>query len=257
MLLAAAAGLVLKNNLDRIGPLALAALVGAAALACYVFAWIRRDGASVIDDYVLLLAALLVSADIAFIETQFRLFGAQWYRQFLVAGALHAAAAYLFRSRTLLSLSIVAVAAWIGVRESAAFDLEPREFSLRLLACLCVVAAWRVINRRDEFTAVFEQFGVHFLLLSALVLTGDDKLRLAVACPLTIVFAGGVVAWGLRGRRESFVVAGFLYALIAIAVALFDLFTNEELVMALIVITIAAAIGGLFAIHAHFRELRA
>ena len=36
MMLATAAGIVLKNNLDRIGPLALAAMIWAAAVACYV-----------------------------------------------------------------------------------------------------------------------------------------------------------------------------------------------------------------------------
>src|SRR6185369_3447295 len=66
MLLTTAAGIVLKNNLDRIGPLALAVAMGLAAAACYGWVWWRRSRASLVDDYVLLLGALLLSADVGF-----------------------------------------------------------------------------------------------------------------------------------------------------------------------------------------------
>jgi hypothetical protein len=258
MLLATAAGIVLKNNLDRIGPLALAALIGAAAIACYAFAWTRRKSPSLVDDYVLLLGALLVSADAAFIESQFHLFGAHWYRQFLVAGAIHGVTAYVFKSRALLSLSIVAIAAWMGVQQNGDFDLtNPEQLSLRLFGCVCIVAMWRVANRRPEFTQTFDQFGVNFLLLSTSVLMADDALRLRVACPLTILFAAGVIAWGMRERRESLVLYGFFYGLIAVDVLVIGLVQNENFTLLLVIVSIVAAIAGLFAIHSRFRELRA
>src|SRR6185295_18258839 len=89
MLLATAAGIVLKNNLDRIGPLVLALLMGLAAAACYVWVWWRRSRASLADDYVLLLGALLLSGDVAFIETQFHLLGSNWYRHYLLLAVVH------------------------------------------------------------------------------------------------------------------------------------------------------------------------
>ncbi len=257
MFLATAAGVILFKNFERIGPLALATLIGAAAVACYAFVWFRRARASLVDDYVLLLGALLVSADAAFIELQFHLFGEHPYRQFLVAGAIHGITAYLFRSRMLLSLSIAAVAAWLGVWENELWRLDSRELSLRLFGCLCIVAVWRVANRRAEFAPVLEQFGVNFLLLSTTTLMGDDTLRLGVACPLTIFFATAVIVWGFRERRESLVLYGFLYGLIAVDVLLIDPFDSEKFGFAVVVVSIVAAIAGLFAIHARFRELRA
>src|SRR4051794_25695690 len=61
MLIATAVGLFVKNNLDRIGPLALSIGIGIIAVACYAWVWLRRSRASLVDDYVLLLGALLVS----------------------------------------------------------------------------------------------------------------------------------------------------------------------------------------------------
>ena len=47
--------------------------------------WRRRAGRThLADDYVLLLAALLASADIGYIESQFHLLGPVWQRHFLL-----------------------------------------------------------------------------------------------------------------------------------------------------------------------------
>ena len=146
MLLAGAAGIVLKNNLERIGPLALATLIAVAAIACYAWVWWRRARAGIADDYVLLLGALLVSADVAFIEQQFHLLDHHWPRHFLLLAVVHGVGAYVYRSRTLLSLSIAALAAWLGIERRTldfSVDLAPRAF-----LCAALLIAWREIHRR-------------------------------------------------------------------------------------------------------------
>src|SRR5277367_5960196 len=58
-------GLVLKENLDRIGPLALMAMLALAAAACYATALrtrMRGKTRTIGGDYLLLLGALIVSA---------------------------------------------------------------------------------------------------------------------------------------------------------------------------------------------------
>jgi len=131
MLLASAAALVLKNNLERIGPLALALMMAVAASACYAFVWRRRARASLVDEYVLLLGALLVSADLAFIENQFDLFGPAGHRHFALLAVVHGAGAYAYRSRTLLTLALAAVAAWLGVSGTGGWPTHPTDFALR------------------------------------------------------------------------------------------------------------------------------
>lgn len=268
VLLAAAAGVVLKNNLERIGPLALALMIGAAAAACYAIVWSRRARAGVADDYVLLLGALLVSADVAFVEAQFRLFGPQWHRHLLVLALLHGAGAYLFRSRMVLSLSIVALAGWIGIERRGIADAvdEPIEFAFRAAVCAVLLLVWRAADRRiagaatPEFSPLFEHFAANLGLFAGVALMLEDDSRMAGAL-VTIAIATGVMAWGFRRRSESFVLYAFLYAVVAFDVLILDLLDAagtlaEEMVMLVIATSMVAAIVALFVIHARFRRLR-
>jgi hypothetical protein len=256
MLLATAAGIVLKNNLDRIGPLALAVLIALAAAACYAWTWRQRQRASVIDDAILLLGALLVSADVAFIETQFDLLGEAWHRHFLIVAVLHGVAAYLYRSRALLSLAIAAAAAWLGVRDGFEILDNAIDYALRAAAASALVLAWRRVNRRDEFHGTLEHFAALFALLAGFALMFDYSSR-TLGCLATMVIATLIIAWGFRTRRESFVFYAFLAGVVAIDVLLIDAVNEAAIGFFIIVISMIAAIATLIVIHAKFRELSA
>jgi hypothetical protein len=266
MLLATAAGLVLKNNLDRIGPLALAVLMGLAAAACYAFVWWRRARASVVHDYVLLLGALLVSADVAFIESQFHLLGNAWHRHFLILAIVHGVAAYLFRSRLVLSLSIVAVTAWLGVREQL---FEPAdvhtaiEYATRAFGCAALLLMWRAAHVRLEsgrrpprdFAATFEHFAANVAFAGTIALMLEDDTRIA-GCLLALVVAGAVIFWGMRTKRETFVLYAFLYAVLAVDVLFAEVVDENALVLFFVILSVIGAIVSLFAIHSRMREWR-
>src|SRR5262245_15171731 len=86
MLVVAGVGGLLGKHLDRIGPGTLAAGVALASALCYAYAaWRRKVGkASLVDDYVLLLGALLLSADLGYVEAEFRLLDNGWPRHLLL-----------------------------------------------------------------------------------------------------------------------------------------------------------------------------
>jgi hypothetical protein len=261
MLLATAAGLVLKNNLDRIGPLALAIAIGLAAAACYSWTWWRRARASLVDDYVLLLGALLLSADVAFIETQFHLLGGQWQRHFLLLAIAHGAGAYLFRSRMVLSLSIAAFAAWLGVEQRHVLEFNAdRDFAMRAFLCAALLLVWREIDRRvrrvSDFTPVFEHFAAMLALSAGFVLMIADSTRVA-GCLATIVIAAIVILWGVRTRRESFVLYAYLYAVVAVDVLVVNAISDvEALALLFIVVSTIAAVVGLIVIHSRMKVIR-
>jgi hypothetical protein len=257
MLLATAAGIVLKNNLDRIGPLALSLLIGVAAAACYAFVWSRRARAGVVDDYILLLGALLVSADVAFIESQFHLLGNAWHRHFLILAIVHGVTAYLFRSRIVLSLSITAVAAWLGVRDTP--FAKPTDYAIRAFACAALLLAWRGAHQRfdrtREFAPSLEHFAANVAFAGSIALMFDDGTRV-IGCLAALAIAAAVVAWGVRMRREMFVLYAFLYAVLAIDVLFAEVVGEEALTFLFVVLSIIGAIACLFAIHARVREWR-
>jgi hypothetical protein len=251
-MLAAAAGIVLKNNLERIGPLALAVAIGIAAAACYAFVTWRRARASVVDDYVLLLGALLLSADVAFIESQFHLLDAQWKHHLLLLAIVHALGAYAYNSRLLLSLSITALASWFGVnRDNNADDLAIPAFITS-----AILIAWRELDRRfarTEFARTFEHFAATIALTGALTLTFHRDTLGAV---LTVAIAAAVIAWGFRVGVEWFVLYAFVFAVIAIDVLLIDTFSSELAAALIVVVSMIVAIVALLRLHAKFEESR-
>ncbi|HEX8253942.1 MAG TPA: DUF2157 domain-containing protein [Thermoanaerobaculia bacterium] len=266
MLLATAAGIVLAKNFDRIGPLALGALIGAAAVACYAFVWIRRARASLVDEYVLLLGALLVSSDAAFIETQFKLFGDAWYRHFLILTFVHGAGAYLYRSRTLLTLALAAMSAWLGVTRSPVEDVglqrvpEQIDFAARAFGAALIALMWRAVDLRyraaNSFTPVFEHVAANLASAAAFALMLENDTRIT-GCLLGMSIAAAIIWWGFRTKRELFVLYGFVYAVIAADTLLIDLMDSEAFGFLLIIASMIGAIVTLFAIHSRFREVEA
>jgi hypothetical protein len=259
MLLAASAGLVLKNNLDRIGPLALSIGMAVAAAACYAFVWWRRAQAAVVDDYVLMLGALLVSADAAFIETQFHLFGDAWHRHFLILTLLHGVTAYLYRSRIVLSLAIAALAAWLGVREEPFH--QPLDYTMRAFSCSALLLIWRFLHLRfdrardRDFAPALEHFAANVALLGTVALMFDDDLRV-FGCLAAIALAALVISWGVRTKREVFVHYAILYAVLAVDVLCFEFVDDSAFTLFFITLSVIGAIVTLFAVHARVKEWR-
>ena len=99
--LIAGVGLLVKANLDHIGPAALLTGIFAAAAVCYAVTLRAQRGGrerSLGLDYVLLLGALLFSAAVGYAEVQFHVFDAAWSRHLLLLAVWHLATAYAFRS---------------------------------------------------------------------------------------------------------------------------------------------------------------
>ncbi len=221
LLIATAVGLFVKNNFDLFDRVFLAAILGAMALACYI--WARRGGKGVVNEYVLLLGALLLSADVGFIEQQFDVFGAHGARHFLLLAIVHGVTAYRFDSRLVLSLSIAALAAWMGIERQANFGIE---LAVRAFACAAVVLVWRAIHVRipppkgrpeayttpDTFPRVFEHFAANLALWGGLLLLDGTP---PMAALITTTIAVLVMLWGFRTRVEAFVLYAFVYAVIA------------------------------------------
>src|SRR5204862_7148205 len=92
LLVVSGVGVFLKQNQDRIGPVAIASLLGIAAAGCLLFvfrrsprfSWSAAAESHVAADYLLLLAVLLLGSDIAYVESRFRFLGADWPYHLLV-----------------------------------------------------------------------------------------------------------------------------------------------------------------------------
>jgi hypothetical protein len=226
--LIAGVGLLVKANLGRIGPAALLTGIFAASALCYSVALRARHARrerSLGEDYVLLLGALLFSAAVGYAEVRFHLFGANWSRHFLLLAGWHLAAAYLFRSRLVLSVALTAFAGWLGVeaRFGTLFDPQYRMFGAgpRSLCCALLFYLGSRLHLGERaavsggFREVYRQFAANFGFWGALALGADASTRWIGAVTL-LVLAVMVGRAGLNEKRESFLLYAVGYSTIGL-----------------------------------------
>ena len=266
MLIATGVGIVVSKNLEHIGPLAIAAVIALAAAACYAWAvWKRTRTASLADDYVLLLGSLLLSADIGYIEHQWHLLGPVWPRHFLLLAVIHAAVAYWFGSRVVLSLSISALAAWFGIERQSPLSALDRssDFAVRAFLCAGTLVLWRWVDRLRRtaadlkpsatFSAVFDHAALNLAFWGSLVLMVEPETRL-LGCVIAVLLAV-LSAWhGVRRGEERFVIYAWIYGTIAIDVQICWWLNEEVLILLFLVVSTAVAIAGLLTAHQKMRR---
>ena len=218
-------GKFVKDYHDRLGPVLIASAVGLAALACLVYAFRRSPDFSwgetvsphIAADYVLVLGALLVASDLAYVERQFRVLGDRWPYHFLVVAAAYFLLAYRFDSRAVLSLAVSAFAAWRGVSVTEAFgrsgEAAAGVLRANALACGALFLAAGFIcvrtRRKPHFEKVYVTAGL--LLFFGGILSGAMQGSASnwLLWELALAIAGAavlVIAWRLR-RPIDFAIA--------------------------------------------------
>lgn len=228
-------GMLLAKHVHQIGPLTIVVLIALGACAAYAFPLRKLAGGrpqSAVDEYLLLLASLLLSADVAYAERQYHLLDQNWPRHFLLLAIVHGAVAYLFTSRTVLSLSIAALAAWLGVSTNMGTLLDADlTLARRGFLAAAVILLWKVLNRlrgRAEFDEVFDHFIAVIALLSGLTFAFDIKTSwLGVGIVLAISVA--LIIFGRNSGRESLLIYAILGTLLALNRVAFLLFQEEVL----------------------------
>jgi Predicted membrane protein (DUF2157) len=262
----AGVGLLIKANLDRIGPLALLSGILVASLLCYALALRARSKERerrLGEDYVLLLGALLFSAGIGYAEVKFRLLGDAWSRHLLLLAVWHLGTAYFFRSRLLLSVALTAFATWMGaeLRFGALFESGNRWWSAGPRALFCAIVfyaasrlhALQVPERGSGFRDVYRQFAVNFGFWGALALGADRSTRWVGALTLLgLAVASGRV--GLAERRESYLVYAVGYSTIGLIWLEALLLGSFFLTSTLGLITVIGAVLLLFRLRARLKE---
>jgi hypothetical protein len=253
LLVMAGVGIILARNIDRIGPLAIVLAVALVAIACAVPAARARSAGRalpVAGEYLLLLAALLLSADLAYAERQFTLLGPLWSWHLLLLAVVHAATAYAFGSPLVLAAALTALAGWFGVGSAPGDVLHlsgsTPSLGARALACALVIAGWRYADRRarpgSRFSDVFDHFAANLAFWGAIAWCLEWPW-LAAGLPLLAAFSYASVRRGLDTGREAFLVYGTVYAAMGLGAAALPHIhgSTPSLGFVLIVVCVAAA----------------
>jgi hypothetical protein len=185
VLITTGVGLFLKENHERLGPLAIGTVLALAAAACLAYAWRRLPpftwgsaGPTHLGaDYVLLLGVLLIGADLGYLEVQLHLLGAEWPYHLLVGAVIAFLLAYRFDARSVLSLALTSFAAWRGVAVSLSAARSASTIPAvraNAIACGALFVAVGIASvrtaRKPHFEPVYVRLGL--LLLFGALLTG-------------------------------------------------------------------------------------
>lgn len=226
LLVASGAGLLVAQNLARLGPVTVAVALGLASAGC--FAWVARVGpafsrgkgpaANIAFDYILLLGVLLAGADLAWIEVRFSPLGASWPWHLLPVALLAAAAAFRWDSGLVFSVALSTFAAWAGLTPQAVLegDWWGSPESLRVAAVACgatfVVLGVTLVRSglKAHFAPVADAFG-WLLLFGGLAAFHLSESSEAPWWAMLSLVLGGVVAVlaGLGRKLVRFGLATF------------------------------------------------
>lgn len=237
----AGVGLWIKAHPDLLGPVPVALLLGAAAAGATLFAarrssaftWGRDPERDWIVDGLVLLAAGLVGAELAWIERQFGALGASWPLHLLAVSLATGALAVRFDSLAAWSLALATFAAWRGVGWGAdlgglerSLDGRANELRFEWLACGALFFALARLAERFGRKAHFEPATTVLAFLAAV--TGlASGLGEATWWPLWALSLGGLgvgaAAWAFVRRRRGLLALGALAAYVALTRALFAL----------------------------------
>ena len=222
-------GVLVKENLDRIGPVTIAVGIGlAAALAlgwvariAPPFSWGEAPSPHLGFDYLLLLGVLLAAADLAYVEVHFTPLGAHWAWHLLIVALLTALAAFRYDSRVVFSLSLSTFAAWRGVSaahlgQQALWQWSWVEDAVRWNAIACgalfVILGFALVRtgRKAHFEPVATHLG--WLLILLALGSGMDAVRWGAWSVALLITGIGLAAVSFLRRRFPLFAYGILAA---------------------------------------------
>jgi len=215
----AGVGMLVQQNLDRLGPVAIASglwLAAAGALFWCTrhappFSWGKAPSAHLAFDYLLLLGVLLTGAALAYTEVQFTPLGAAWSAHLLVMSLFAGALAVWGDSRMVAGLALSTFAAWRGVTSSplaGAFWSAPESSgAIRLNAALTgllfVGLGYTLVrtNRKAHFEPLAAHLG--WLLVLAAILSGiGERAAEGAAFQFGLLVVGaGLAVFAFRAGR--------------------------------------------------------
>lgn len=232
LLVTGGVGLLVKENLDRIGPVAIAAGIGlaaAAALAWVIrvappFSWGEVPSPNLAFDYTLLLGVLLAAADLAYVEVKFTPLGPNWSWHLLIVAAFTALAAFRFDSRVVFSLALSTFAAWRGV-SAARFGTDllwhGSEDAVRwsAIACGALFAVLGFSLKRTGRKSHFEPVAVTlgWLLVLGALASGMGETRWVLYTLALLVCGAALAAGAFHFRRFPLFAFGAVAAYAALS----------------------------------------
>lgn len=268
----AGAGLFVKEHYRQIGPVAITLALSIAAAGCLFsvargarpFSWDRAPAPTLASEYVLLLGVLLAGADLAYVESQFRVLGPEWPLHLLLYSILALAAAYRFDSAAVLSLALSTFAAWRGVAVRSAIGFLFRDGGTRVrwnaIACGMIFLAGAVASARGRRKAHFEPVwgNIGCLLLFGGLLSGAlGPLRWPLWDGCLIAVSAAVLGVAVAAGREAYAAQAIVAGYLGVMRFVLHPIRDDKLLFLVVAVSASLVLAGLVFLHRRMRARHA
>ncbi len=264
LLLTTGLGIVIYENIDTIGHMAIVLFIGLASASCFIYCFRKGSGYKVDKvtspnvwfDYILLLGCLLMITSVGYLQFQYEIFGNRWGMATFIPMVILFFCAYYFDHLGVLSLAITTLAAWVGITLTPKHILESEDFStpqiiysgILLGTILIVVALFSISkNIKAHFGFTYKNFGVHMLFISSLAAIIQFDQYYLLWFLLLVAVAAYEFSAAVKERSFYFLVVSTIYFYTGMSYviirSLFKLSSGEGNIYLTLLYLIGSAIG--------------
>ena len=178
-------GILIYKNIDSIGHIAILTLLLVVTIICYYFSFKNAPGFQKLQtnfdnplfDYLILAAVLLSCIFIGYLQFQYTVFGTHYGLATLIPTAIGFYCAYYFDNKSILSIAITGLAAYIGLSVSPQALLnndfyQTKSLSYSAIGLGVVLVVWSIysakIDLKKHFNLVFLTFALHLISISCI-----------------------------------------------------------------------------------------
>lgn len=232
-------GILIYKNIDTIGHIAILSLLLIVTIVCFYFCFKNSNGfqksettfESPVLEYLVLAANILTCIFIGYLQFQYKTFGTHYGMATLVPTIVSFFCAYYFDNKSVLTIAITGLAAYVG------FSVTPQDllnddfyshqnlsYSAIMLGVLLIL--WTIYSTRialkTHFNLIYLTFTLHIISIALIsnLLKFDSDLWLLIIFPLAISsYYFYKVSYQMKAI--SLYVFMIIYAYIGISVFLF------------------------------------
>ncbi len=264
-------GYLIYQNIDTIGHVVIIALISLLCAACFFYAARTTLPFSLEEvksptlyfDYALLLGCLTFLIVEGYLQFQYNVFGTQYALATFIPILLFFPVAYYFDHRGALSLGIVALGTWLGLKITPFDVLNQNDFSNPtlvytgillgiLLSLIGLISTSKNVKKHFAFT--YFNFGIHLFFISSLTaLFNFDNLVLCV--PLIVL---GVISWIWYARKTTsfyFFLCAIIYGYIAFTYLIIKTLSRINIDPTIYYLYFIASCGGIIALFSNYKNL--
>lgn len=237
-LLTGGLGVLIYQNLDTIGHGVIVALIVTITLACFTFAFWKRESFTWLEvknphhfsDFVLLLGCASFLILEGYLQFQYDLFGLKYGLVTFIPAILFFFCAYFFDHRGVLSMAITAFASWVGVSIAPFSVLEKNNFSAPnflftaivlglVLSAMGFISEYKNLKKHFSFTYLL--LGSNLTLIATLIGMFSHANWSVVYALITLTLCVGLFLYARKTQSYIFLLMGVIYVYIALTYLLF------------------------------------